>query len=209
MIKRIALSILVAISINSCKNDSSQNVAGSKTTDVTVHEMDELRLTLPATYQYINSVQDLKQFFENHGGEIAETDTGLFDWMVNETGMNRRFYFDAKSDDQFNFVYVDLVGPRFPLQDQLVNNYVGMYEKQLTIRYASRQYKLEKLDLKRMTVLQNEIVNVKHKHTLDDLVWYTDHYYIQMKGNRRSLILVSYDYNGGGLDLKDYLTTVY
>jgi hypothetical protein len=209
MIKRITLFVLIVLSANSCKNDQAQNSTDTKNTEVTVHEMDELRLTLPSNYEYINAIQDLQRFFDENGGKIAQTDPGLFDVIAKDIGMNKQFYFDASGGANFNYVYVDLVGPRFPLQDQLVNNYVGMFEKQFIIRFASRQYKLEKLDLKRMTVLQNEIVNVKHKHTLDGLVWYTDHYYIQMKGNRRSLILVSYDYNGGGLDLKDYLTTVY
>lgn len=209
MIKRVMLFFLGAVTLFSCGNENNSSNNDVKNKEVTVHEIDELRLTLPSSYKYINAVQELNGFFEQHGGKIAQTDPGLLNAMVDEIEMDKRFYFDGEAGDNFNYVYFDGVGPRFPLQDQIINNYIGMYEKQCALQYASRQYKLEKLSTERMTVLQNEIVNIKHKHSLDDLVWYTDHYYIQMQGNRRSLILISHDYNGGGLNLRDYLTTVY
>lgn len=224
MIKPIAFILLVFLTVISCKNDvtktdsSTQDVESTtqnmepSTLDkpVTVHEMEELRLTLPSAYKNINSVQELEKFMQEQGGLISKTDPGLTNEILKNVSMNRLYYFDSESEKNFNYVYVDPVGPRFPLQDELINRFLGSYEKNCTILYASRNYKLERQgSFTRMTVFQNEVINIKYKNTLDNLVWYSDYYYIQMKGNRRSLVLISNDYNGGNLNLKDYLTTVY
>lgn len=209
MIKRIFLFVLVVVFAASCQNESTQESKKAKNTEVTVHELYEHRLSLPASYVNINAVQDLRHFFDEHGGKIAQTDPELFNLMVRNIYLSKRYYLDSEGGENFNFVYVDLVGPRFPLKEDIINNYVKMFEKEFTSRYASRNYRIEKLDLQRMTVYQNEIVNFKHKHTLDDLVWYTDYYYIQLFDTKKSVVLVSYDYNGGKLDLRNNLATFY
>ncbi len=224
MIKRIAFIMMVLLTVISCKNDTTKTDAPTQEMDsstqdvnsstqdasVIVHQIEELRLTLPSTYKNINSVQELEKFMQEKGGQIAKTDPGLTNHILKNLSMDRLFYFDSESDKNFNYVYVDAVGPRFPLQDELINKFLAKYENDCAMQYASQNYKMEKLgNFTRSTVFQNEVINIKYKHTLENLAWYSDYYYIQMKGNRRSLVLISNDYNGGALNLKDYLTTVY
>ncbi|KAA3621621.1 MAG: hypothetical protein DWQ02_27385 [Bacteroidetes bacterium] len=224
MIKRIAFILLVFMTVISCKNDvkktdsPTQNMDSSaqemnpSTQDgsVTVHEIEELRLTLPSTYKNINSVQELEKFMQEEGGQITKTDPGLTNHILKNLSMDRLFYFDSESEKNFNYVYVDPVGPRFPLQDELIEKFLAKYENDCSMQYASQNYQMERLgNFTRSTVFQNEVINIKYKHTLDKLEWYSDYYYIQMKGNRRSLVLIANDYNGGALNLKEYLTTIY
>ena len=209
MIKNITLLLVLAGLLAACNNETKETAVSSDSVETKIHEIGVLRLTLPAAYEPINAVQDLKKMFDSEAKNITDVDPGLFDVMVGEMGMNRRYYFDTQSDKNLNYIYFDEVGPRFPLTDQIIAQFISMYEQQNLSRYLERNYKQEKLDQRIINVWENRILKFRHKHTLDKMVWYTNYYLLFLKEDRRSLIVIEHDYNGGGLDLEQFITTIY
>ena len=207
MIKKRALFFLVGILWVSCNNEPSATSSG-KQPEVQIHEIDELKLTLPVNYKNVNAVQDLRTLLEKSGGKVTAADPGLLEVMVNEMERDRWYFYDTESDKNLNYLYFDRVGPRFPLEENLISKYIEMFENQCKAQYQGRNYTIEKLDQKIMNVSGNEILKFRHKHTLDKLEWFTNYYLIQMQSNRRTLVVISYDYNGGQLDLEKYITSI-
>jgi hypothetical protein len=225
MIKNITLVLAIFGFLCSCENDgkgpssatataeTEQSTSKVPTTNddsgLTIHEVGVLRMSLPKAYEQIYSVQDLQKLFDEEVQDIKKADPGLFNVIVDNIGLNRKFYFDTKSDKKLNYVYFDEVGPRFPLNESTIEAFISMYEKNNKAQYASQKYSFERLDQKTMKVWGNQILKFRHKHSLGNTEWFTNQYLIFFEQDRRSLIVIEHDYNGGKTDLEKYITTVY
>ncbi len=200
---------LIGIFFLGCKSDVDNGVSGTKEEKTNVYEIDEVRMSLPVAYEFINSSQELTKIMDAKGQNILKNDPELMNFIAREMNMNRMFYFDGKSSEQLNFVYVDRTGPRFPFTEKVISMYITMYETQCASRYPDGDYRVEKLDQKLLTVWENEILKVRHKHIKGNMEWYTNQYLMKMKSTKRTLLIWEYNYNGGKTDLERYITTIY
>lgn len=209
MYKNIFLLLIGVVVLASCSSDASDTSSEQKEEPVTVHAIDEARLSLPVAYEKINAVQDLKKMLETKGGKITSADPGFLNFLTREIGLGRYLYFDGKSHENLNFVYVDRTGPRFPFTEDVISKYIDMYEAQTKARFPEGSYSNEKLSHKIQTVWENEMLVVRHRHQLGKLEWFTTQYLIKMKSTKRTFLIFEYDYNGGKTNLERYITTIY